>query len=58
MLPVPVRLGVEQLLEFAPVEEDAAAFAALVDDYSTALVLAHLGTAFGTDELHAIDGTG
>ncbi|GAA1547663.1 hypothetical protein GCM10009804_00060 [Kribbella hippodromi] len=44
------ELGVHQMLEFTPVEEDAAAVTALVDGDAAAFVRSHRPTALGTDQ--------
>jgi len=48
---LPALLGVDQALELAPVQEDAAAVGALVDGDAAALVGAHVALALGTDEV-------
>src|SRR6266487_5244647 len=50
---VPVPLRVDQVIELAPVQEDAAALPALVDGDAAALVAAHGAVALGTGE-HAL----
>ena len=53
------RLGVDESLQLASVEEDAAALLALVDDHAAAFVLAHRTKTLRTGHLllHLEDGT-
>src|SRR4029453_219547 len=48
---LPALLGVDQALQLAPVQEDAAALGALVDGDAAALVGAHTALALGADEV-------
>ena len=48
---LPALLGVDQVLQLAPVQEDAAAVGALVDADAAALVGAHEALALGADEV-------
>jgi hypothetical protein len=54
---VPVRLGLEQFFQLTAVEEDSAAFGALIDRYAAALVHSHLAVTLRTGHLHLTDGT-
>jgi hypothetical protein len=49
-VPVPAPLRVDQVVELAAVQEDAAALAALVDGDAAALVAAHGAVALWTGE--------
>src|SRR5215216_3178835 len=51
MAALPALLGVDQALQLAPVQEDAAALGALVDGDAAALVGAHAALALGADEV-------
>jgi hypothetical protein len=53
---VPRVLRVDQAFQLAPVEEDAAALAALVHGDAAALVVAHLAVAFRARHLHTVNG--
>jgi hypothetical protein len=49
---VPSVLAVNESLELAPIQKEAAALGALVDDDTAALVLPHRAVALRTDQFH------
>ena len=54
---VPVRLGVEESLELTAVEEDPAAFGALIHGDAATFVRSHLTMTLGAGHLHLTHGT-